>query len=330
MPQLNQANVDAVLSNISVAYTQDQSKFIANKVFPVINVDKKSGVFMKYNREDWNRDEAQKRADITESVGSGFDLSKDYYNADVYAFHMDIGDQAVANAMTPLQPVAEATRFVAGRLLLRQEVDFARSFFKTGVWATDLVGKTTTEAATLSAGQFRIWSDSVNSDPMGDIENAKEGVAAKTGYDVNTMVIGRQVLSALKNHPDIIDRIKYTSAETVTLELIARLFDVERVFVGSSFVNTAKEGQAEKLESNFGRSILLTHSAPTPGLLTPSAGYTFAWDGVSDGAGLAIGTRSFYMQEKRALRVESESAWTNKVVASDLGVFLDNVVPAVA
>lgn len=322
MPQLNQGNVDAVLSNISVAYTQDQTKFIANKVFPVINVEKKSGVFMKYNREDWNRDEAQKRADITESVGGGFDLSKDYYNADVYAFHMDIGDQAVANAMTPLQPVAEATRFVAGRLLLRQEVDFAQSFFKTGVWGTDMVG----HATTAGTNQFVQFSNTAVSDPMGVIELAKEGVAAKTGYDVNTMVIGRQVLSALKNHPEIIDRIKYTSAETVTLELLARLFDVDRVFVGSSFVNTAKEGQAESLQYNFGKSILLTHSAQTPGLLTPSAGYTFAWDGVSDGSGLAIGTRSFYMQEKRALRVESESAWSNKIVASDLGVFLSNVV----
>lgn len=327
MPQLNQANVDAVLSNISVAYTQDQSKFIANKVFPVINVDKKSGIFMKYNREDWNRDEAQKRADITESVGGGFDLSKDYYNTDVYAFHMDIGDQAVANAMVPLQPVAEATRFVAGRLLLRQEVDFAKSFFKTGVWATDLTG---VSGAPANASQFTQFNNLTASDPMGVIEAAKEGVATKTGYEVNTMVIGRRVFSALKNHPEIIDRIKYTSAETVTLELIARLFEVDRVFVGSSFVNTAKEGQGETLVSNFGGSILLTHSAPNPGLLTPSAGYTFAWDGVSDGAGLAIGTRSFYMQEKRALRVESESAWSNKVVASDLGVFLSDVVPAAA
>lgn len=327
MPQLNQANVDAVLSNISVAYTQDQSKFIANKVFPVVPVDKKSGIFMKYNREDWNRDEAQKRADITESAGGGYDLSKDSYTADVYAFHMDVGDQAIANAMTPLQPVAEATRFVAGRLLLRQEVDFANSFFKTGVWGQDFTGVTTSIATGINGSNNFTWfNDYVNSDPMLVMEQAKELVAAKTGYDVNTMVIGRQVLSVLKNHPDVIDRIKYTSSELPTVELLARLFDVERVFVGSSFVNTAKEGQAESLSYNYGKGILLTHTATSPGLLTPSAGYTFSWDGVSDGAGLAIGTRSFYMQEKRALRVESESAWVNKVVANDLGVFLNAVI----
>lgn len=327
MPQINQANVDAVLSNISVAYMQDQTKFVANKVFPVVPVDKKSGIFMKYNREDWNRDEAQKRADITESAGGGFDLSRDTYNAEVYAFHMDIGDQAVANAITPLQPVAEATRFVAGRLLLRQEVDFANSFFKTGVWATDYTGVTTTIVGGINgSNQFTWFNDYVNSDPLLVIEQAKERVAALTGYDVNTMVIGRQVLSALKNHPDIIDRVKYTSADVVTTDLLARLFGVDKLLVGGSLLNTAKEGQAEALSYNFGKGILLTHSATTPGLLTPSAGYTFSWDGVSDGQGLNIGTRSFYMDALRALRVESESAWANKIVANDLGVFLNQVI----
>lgn len=325
MPQLNQANVDAVLSNISVAYSQDQTKFIANKVFPIVPVDKKSGIFMKYNREDWNRDEAQKRADITESAGSGFDVSRDTYNTDVYAFHMDVGDQALANAMTPFQPMQEATRFVAGRLLLRQEVDFATSFFKTGVWGTDYTGQTGTVTG-ITGSNFTQFDKYDTSDPMLVMEQAKELVATTTGYDVNTMVLGRKVLSVLKQHPDIIDRVKYTSSDLPDLQLIARLFGVERVFVGSSFRNTAKEGQGEALTQNYSNSILLTHTASSPGLLTPSAGYTFSWDGVSDGAGLSIGTRSWYMQELRATRVESESAWSNKVVAPDLGVFLNGVV----
>lgn len=322
MPQLNQVNVDAVLSNISVAYTQDQNQFIATKVFPAVAVDAPSGLFMKYNREDWNRDEAQKRADITESVGSGFDMSKDSYKVDVYAFHMDIGDQAIAAAKTPLQPVAEATRFVAGRLLLRQEVDFASTYFKTGVWANDFTGV----SGTPTGNQFKQWSDYTLSDPISDVETIKERVAQTTGYDVNTMVIGRQVLSMLKNHPDIIDRVKYTSSEVVDEQLLARLFGIDRLFVGRSFTNTAKEGQPETLTQNYGKGVLLTHTAATPGLLTPSAGYTFVWDGVSDGQGMNIGTRSWYMQEKRATRVESESAWVNKVIAADLGAYMSAVI----
>ena len=44
-PTLNDVHVDAILTNISVAYMQDRDNFIADKVFPVIPVDKKSDKF---------------------------------------------------------------------------------------------------------------------------------------------------------------------------------------------------------------------------------------------------------------------------------------------
>lgn len=323
MPQLNATNVDAVLSNVSVAYMLDQSQYIANKVFPIVPVEKMSGIFMKYDRGDWLRDEAEKRADATESVGSGYNVGRDTYQCDVYAFHKDVGDQIVANSINAFNPIADATRFVASRLLLKQEKDFANTFFKTGVWATDWSGVSTAENGTTTYRQF---SDYANSDPVQVIENAKEKIASTTGYEANTMVMGRQVFAALKNHPEIIDRIKYVSDEVPTEQLIARLFGVDRLFVARSLINTAKEGQAETLAYNYGKSILLTHSAPNPGLLTASAGYTFSWDGVSDGAGLSIGTTSMRLDTLRATRIESQSAWSNKVIAADLGLFINNII----
>ena len=49
--------------------------------------------------------------------------------------------------------------------------------------------------------------------------------------------------------------------------------------------------------------------------MTASAGYTFYWTGVSSGLGLSIGVSSFYMQEKKATRVEGGFAFANKVIA---------------
>ena len=62
-PSLNQVHVDAILTNISVAYMQKAENFIADKVFPAVPVDKKSNLFFKYNKNDWFRDEAKKRAE---------------------------------------------------------------------------------------------------------------------------------------------------------------------------------------------------------------------------------------------------------------------------
>ena len=74
-PSINQVHIDAILTNISVAYMQKSENFIADKVFPVVPVDKKSDKYFTYTKNDWFRDEAQRRADATESAGSGYSLS---------------------------------------------------------------------------------------------------------------------------------------------------------------------------------------------------------------------------------------------------------------
>jgi len=70
-PTSNDVHVDAILTNISVAYIQEQSAYIASQVFPIIPVEKQSDKYFTYAKGDWFRDEAQLRAPATESAGSG-------------------------------------------------------------------------------------------------------------------------------------------------------------------------------------------------------------------------------------------------------------------
>lgn len=323
-PSRSQVHIDAVLSNISVAYIQDQSRFIAQQVFPVVPVDKASDKYFVYRKEDWFRDEAQKRADASESSGSGYDLGTDDYSCEVFAFHKDIGAQARSNADDALDLDSEATEFVTQRMLLRQEVDWVQEYFTTGTWANDRAGVATGETPGTS---FRRWSDYENSDPVEDVEEGKEAILGTTGFEANTLVLGYSVFRRLKNHPDIRDRIKYTSSQTITPEMLAAMLDIERVLVATSVRATTKEGAASpQYAFNHGKHALLCHVASSPGLLTPSAGYTFAWNGVSGGLGLPVGVSNFYMDAKKADRIEAEAAWDNKVVGADLGYFFEDAV----
>lgn len=321
-PSLNQVHIDAILTNISVAYMQKAENYIADKVFPVVPVDKKSNKFFVYNKNDWFRDEAQRRADATESAGSGYSLSTDTYSADVWAFHKDVGDQTVANADTPLNPLREAAEFVTNRLLLRREIQFVSDYLTTGVWGTDATGV----ASSPSTNQFIKWSDYSNSDPLEDVEAAKETILSTTGMEANTLVLGYQVFRKLKNHPDLVDRIKYTTRDVITEDVMASLFGVNRVLVAKAVKATNKEGQTGAYSFAVGKTALLCHVAPNPGLLTPSAGYIMAWTGVSGGLGATIGTSQFRMESIKATRVEAEVAFDNKVIAADLGYFMSDVV----
>jgi len=321
-PTGGQVHIDAILTNISVAYLQNQDNFIADKVFPVIPVDKKSNKFFTYTKNDWFRDEAQRRAGGTESAGGGYGLSTGSYSADVFAFHKDVDDQTLNNSDTPLNPLREATEFVTRRLMLRKEVQWNTDFFAGSVWANDYDGV----SGTPSTNEVKQWSDYAASDPIDDIEDAKSGILSTTGMEANTLVLGYDVFRALKNHPDIVDRIKYTSSQTVTADMLAAMFDIPRVIVSKGVKATNNEGATAAYSFTSGKKALLCHVAPNPGLLTPSAGYSFAWTGVSGGLGATVGTSQFRMEHLKADRIEAEMAFDNKVIASDLGWFWDSVV----
>ena len=321
-PSINSVHVDAILTNISIAYLQNQDNFIADKVFPVIPVDKKSDKFFTYTKNDWFRDEAQRRAGGTESAGGGYGLSTGSYSADVFAFHKDVDDQTLANADAPINPLREATEFVTRRLMLRKEIQWNSDFFTSSIWGNDYAGV----AGAPGANQVKQWSDYAASDPIDDIEDAKAGILSTTGMEANTLVLGYDVFRALKNHPDIVDRIKYTTAQTVTSDMLASMFDIPRVIISKAVKATNNEGASQAYSFTSGKKALLAYVAPTPGLLTPSAGYSFSWTGVSGGIGSTVGVSSFRMESLKADRIEGEMAFDNKVIASDLGWFWDTVV----
>jgi hypothetical protein len=321
-PTGSQVHVDAILTNVSVAYMQKAENFIADKVFPIVPVYKQSDKYFVYDKNDWLRDEAQVRTDGTESVGSGYNISTATYYADVYAIHKDIGDQTRANADAPINVDREAAEFVTQRLLTRREIQFVSDFMTGGVWGNTATGV----SGSPSAGQVRQWSDYAESDPINDIEEAKADILSVTGLSANTLVLGYDVFRQLKNHPDLVDRIKYTSSQTITEDMLARMFDIERVLVSKSIKATNAEGAAGAYAFTTGKSALLAHVAPAPGLLTPSAGYIMQWTGVSGGLGATIGTSSFRLDSLRATRIEAELAFDNKVVAADLGYFWQTVV----
>jgi len=315
-PTTNDVHVDAILTNISVAYIQDQGNFIANRVFPSLPVEKQSDKYFKYTKGDWFRDEAQLRAPATESAGSGYSLSTDTYSTSVYAFHKDVDDQVRANADNPLNPDRDATTFVTQRMLLRQEIDWNTNYFTTGIWDTDVVG----------GSDFTVWSNYVSSDPIEDIETGKSTMLTNTGFMPNTLVLGYDVFRQLRHHPDIVDRIKYTSSEVPAEGILGRLFGVDRVLVTRGIKNSGAEGAADSFAQIHGKNAALYYVAPSPGLLTPSAGYQFTWRGVSDGMGQNIGISRFRLPELRSDRIEAQMAWDFKVVSTDLGYFFSACV----
>lgn len=318
-PTTGSVHISAPLTNISVAYMQDQSRFIATKVFPIVPVGKQTDKYYKYTKADWFRDEAQRRAPATESEGSGYGITSDSYSCDIYAFHKDVDDHTRKNADAGINLDADATRFVTTRLLIRQEKLWTADAFATSIWATDVTGGT----------DFVQWDDKL-SDPIADVETGRRTILASTGYMPNKLVIGYDVYKALKHHPDILARIQYggTAGQPamVNTRILAEIFELEEVLVCSAIENTAVEGATATMAFIQGKHALLCYSTPTPGLMEPTAGYTFSWREVSGGLGADLAISKMRMDLKKADRVEGEIALDNKIVATDLGYFFASAV----
>lgn len=322
-PTRGDVHVNKPLTNVSIAYIQKATNFIADKVFPNIPVPKQSDRYFVYDRGDWFRDEAQKRAPGTESAGGGFriDNTPTYY-ADTWGVHKDVDDQIRANADVPINMDRDATEYITGQLLLKREKQWAADYFVTGIWTTQYQGVSSGP----TGAQFLQWNDAAST-PIEDITNRAIDIAKLTGFKPNTLVLSPYVFNTLKSNADIIDRIKYTQKGVITTDILANLFEVEKVLVAMGTNNTAAEGATDSYDFIISsKAALLCYSNPRPSILTPSAGYTFSWTGYL-GAGVA-GNRikRFRMEELASDRIEGEMAFDLKLVAADLGAFFYDAI----
>ena len=325
-PTASDVHVNAPLTQISVAFLQSPNGFVASRVFPVVNVGKQSDRFYTYDRGEFNRDEMQLRAPSTESAGSSYTLDNTpTYYAPIYALHKDIPDEVRANADAMLNPDRETTEFLTIKTLIKKEKLCAAKYFTGGVWATDQDGV----SGSPSTNQVKQWNDSTST-PVQDVRSAATGILQRTGFKPNKLVIGKPVYDSLADHPGIVDRIKYGASPgapaIVTLQALAALFEVDTIEVMFAIENTANEGATAAHSFIGGKKALLCYAAPSPGLMTPSAGYTFAWTGMFGGDAAGIRIRTFRMENLKSDRVEVEYAFDQKLIAADLGAFWDSVV----
>ena len=326
-PTQSDLHINVPLTNVSVAWMMDKSTFIADKVFPRVPVQKQSDLYWKYTKSDWRRTDAQKRAPGTETAGAGWKTDTGQYYAHVYGVHKDIDDQVRANADSFWSLDKDATLFVTNQLLLKRDLDWNAKYFTTGVWGIDYTGV----AGSPGSNEFLQWSDAA-SDPIVQFANLQNQFILQSGRKANTLVLGADAITTLKNHPDIIDRIKYTQRGVVTTDLLASLFDVDKILVSyASVTDVAEQADSRSQDAaatyrfmSNSKSALLCYTPSAPSLMTPAAGYIFTWNGYLAGNNYGIRMKNFRMEHIASDRIEGEMTYDMNVVAPEMGVFLSN------
>lgn len=330
-------HIDRPLSNFSVAHFQDTADFIASKVFPAISVRHASDEYDYYPSGYWNKIHESRRTEEGKANQIGYQTSRKNYNCGENALRVFISDRKRANADNPQNLDFEATMLVTNALLLGKEKEFADTFLVPGVWGKDLAGVAGGGTAP-TGNQFIQWSDTA-SDPVKLIGDMQVDMLLRGKRKPNTMLMTLDVWNALRNHPDFIDRVKYTGTienpAQVTERTVAALFGIDRIHVMQTVVNVATES-VEDQNGNPAtndvflatKTIWLGYVSPSNGLMSPTAAMQFIHDRYIP-QGVQGGPAIRRYRETPAIKgeyIEAELSMAQVVTAPDLGVLMTDVI----
>jgi hypothetical protein len=316
-PSYEDVHIDRPLTSISTAFFNDQEDFAFNDVFADVPVSNPSDQYWQWNKNFTLRAEAGKRGPGSEAAERGQDLNTKRYEVDNWAVKQGVDEMTVAAADMGLNLRQSIARGLTEDLMITIEKQFSSNYLTSGVWGKDLDGSTS---------DFTQFDDS-SSTPIDLVTQEAVNMEQKTGRRPNVLVMGSQVLQDLRNNSAFIDRIKYTSPESVTTDNLEELLDIDNVVISRAVENTSSEGNTFSGDHIFGTDMLLAYANESPGRMEPSAGYRFVWSefpGSIDDNGMRV--REYRNEDGHVGYTEVESAFTFEVVNSDLGTYFANAV----
>lgn len=303
-PDVKDVHQNAVLTGVSIRYTNDA--MIADQVMPVVPVKNESDTYYTYTR-NWRLPQS-KRAAGAEANEVEWNVGTGTYTTEEYALKDLIPDRVRNNADNPLDLDVDTTENLNELIQLGREKRVADVVFASGTYGTQ---------TSALAGANR-WDDYAGSDPIGNVRSAKATVHAASGKLPNTMVVGYQVHLKLLDHPDVLERIKYTQKGVVTEQLLAQLFEVDNYVVGRALYDSSQEGATESLGYIWGKSVSLLYVESSPGLKKVSFGYQFQSRGFR--------TKKWREEGRDGDFIETGEIRDEKVVAASTGYLYTTVV----
>lgn len=275
-----------------MAHFANPADFVATKIFPICPVAQSSSYYYKFSKADLARDNVSRKPAFGKVQPAIMGQTDDTYKCEVDQIIVGIDqistlDFQRAHAPGVADPRRAKVRFATEQMLLHQDILFAKNFFRAGVWANEYAGV----ASNPGEKQMLKFTDA-NFDPVAFFDERKKEIKLAGRRTPNKLCLGVDAFNALKNHGDIIERVKYTGSTanpaTVNEQVLAQLFGIKEVVVLESTYNSAGIG-GENMEFICDPAgALLCYATDAPAIDEPSAGYIFTWDMLGNGQHVAF------------------------------------------
>jgi hypothetical protein len=139
---------------------------------------------------------------------------------------------------------------------------------------TDSTQYATDMTVTLSGGAQWNSANYATSDPIGVMKGGRRAMHANMFLEPNTAIIPYQVMAELEDHPDFIERIKYSERAVLTPELIASVVGIPNVIVPGTGIAADASLVPGYL---WGKDVILAYVPQRAGMRVPAFAYEFVW-----------------------------------------------------
>jgi len=302
-------HVDKPLTEWALAYLQEASSFIANKVLPPLKVSKESDKYFIFDRNSWRKRATLRAPGAQTNLTNMPGLTTGTYTVEEYGLHAVVPTREMDNADAPLQPVQDASVEVAEQLMIDKELSAAKVVFTT----TAAHSGVTMSAATQ-------WDYTTTATIIDDIRTGLDAISKEIGREPNTAIMGKEVWKIVQDNDDILDRIKYTQKGIITEDLVASVLDLDNIFVGRAAYITTGEGISETSAYIWGKHCFLSYIQPRPAKRAVSHGYTFTNKGEN------ILMEQWFERKENGQWVQGTVFYDHKICSTFASYYMKDVV----
>jgi len=224
------AHVSAALSDFASSFSNGE--FFADRVSPVILVDKKDDGFFKFARKD-STTELSNRVGVRGSLNEAtIESAQGSYECLGYGLKGPVSraTQAVEDPAVNLKQRTSAN--IMNRNLLSREIRVATQITTSGNWDA-----TATTAATA------VWSNQTTGVPLTDIHTALEAIPAAGEESLKIGICALEVFNDLRAHPQIRD-LHGDGQGQISSAVLAEYLGLDELLVSDAQKNTANTGAA--------------------------------------------------------------------------------------
>lgn len=257
--------IDPILTNVAQGYKN--AEFVGNVLFPRVPVFASGGQIIEFGKEAFlNYNLRRTPGGATKRIqfgylGKPFALLQDSVEVPVPREHMrdaaavpgiDLGTRAVG----------------LGMKVVTKSLEVDQAAIATNANNYDANHKLALAGATK-------WSAATGT-PTADINTAREAIRSSVGIYPNVALLSAVAFNAVINNPNVMSRFQYTSHDVITEEMLAKLWNVEKVIVGKAIGMT----DASVASDIWGNSAILAYTnLGSQNAEEPSFGYTYTMEG---------------------------------------------------